>query len=155
MQKIIFALRYERYSRRHLRGQALVEIAILLPILLIMILASFDFGRALYTKIVTTNAAREGANYISRNDADKTNCAGTLPDVCYLTTIDVIQEEASSFGMDVAVDEILVGGCCTNGLPVVVTITKPLNLFFDNILIRFRVLDGPVTITSQVRMMVQ
>jgi len=42
-------------------GQALVEMAILLPLLLLMVLGIFEFGRAMYIKNTLTHAARAGA----------------------------------------------------------------------------------------------
>src|SRR5450830_1136668 len=52
-------------------AQALVEMAIILPILLLLILGAMDFGRMFITKIVLTNAAREGANYLAYYPEDK------------------------------------------------------------------------------------
>ena len=43
------------------QGQALVEVALVLPVLLILMLGILEFGRAWYTKQVVTDAAREGA----------------------------------------------------------------------------------------------
>jgi Flp pilus assembly protein TadG len=48
---------------RRERGQSLVEAAVLLPILLLLVAAVVDFGRAFDTYIVLTNAAREGARF--------------------------------------------------------------------------------------------
>ena len=42
-------------------GQAIVELAIAMPILLWFALGTLDFGRVFYTSIGLTNAAREGA----------------------------------------------------------------------------------------------
>jgi Flp pilus assembly protein TadG len=42
-------------------GQAIVEFALVLPILIILLLGITDFGIALYDKAVITNASREGA----------------------------------------------------------------------------------------------
>ncbi|GAB4327079.1 MAG: hypothetical protein Kow0010_10450 [Dehalococcoidia bacterium] len=42
-------------------GQALVEFALILPLMLLLLFALADFGRAFYTWLVVTNAAREGA----------------------------------------------------------------------------------------------
>jgi Flp pilus assembly protein TadG len=43
------------------RGQALVEAALVLPLLLLLSVGIFEFGRAYQTYQVLTNAAREGA----------------------------------------------------------------------------------------------
>lgn len=42
-------------------GQTLVEFSLVLPIILVMMFALVDFGRAFYTWLIVTNAAREGA----------------------------------------------------------------------------------------------
>jgi Flp pilus assembly protein TadG len=43
------------------RGQALVELAIILPVLLVLVLAALDLGRLFFAQITVANAAREGA----------------------------------------------------------------------------------------------
>ena len=47
-------------SARHSRGQALVEFALVIPIFLLMLVALFDLGRAVFAYNTLTNAAREG-----------------------------------------------------------------------------------------------
>ena len=42
------------------KGQTLVEMAIILPLLLFLILGIFEFGRAMYLKNTLNNAARAG-----------------------------------------------------------------------------------------------
>jgi Flp pilus assembly protein TadG len=54
-------------QRRRERGQSLVETAIVFPILLLLLAAVVDFGRAFDAYIVLTNAAREGARWGSVN----------------------------------------------------------------------------------------
>jgi Flp pilus assembly protein TadG len=43
------------------RGQSLVELALVTPILLLLLLGAVDLGRLFYAQITVTNAAREGA----------------------------------------------------------------------------------------------
>ncbi|MFC6703968.1 TadE/TadG family type IV pilus assembly protein [Flexivirga alba] len=43
------------------RGASLVEFAIVLPIFLVLTGGMVDFGRAFFTEVMLTNAAREGA----------------------------------------------------------------------------------------------
>src|SRR5438067_13600377 len=50
-----------RRAVRSERGQALVEAALLLPILCVLAMGAIDFGRAYYTYTELANAAREGA----------------------------------------------------------------------------------------------
>ncbi|MHB8891143.1 MAG: TadE/TadG family type IV pilus assembly protein [Candidatus Limnocylindrales bacterium] len=53
----------DRHGPRHhrSRGQALVELALVTPILLLLLLGAVDLGRLFYARITVTNAAREGA----------------------------------------------------------------------------------------------
>jgi len=46
--------------RRSDRGSALIEVAIVLPILLVITIGMMDFGRAFYQKSLLDQAAREG-----------------------------------------------------------------------------------------------
>ena len=50
-----------RRRRSGERAQSMVEFALILPIFLLVIMATVDFGWALRSYIVVTNAAREGA----------------------------------------------------------------------------------------------
>ena len=43
------------------RGQAIVETALLLPVLMLLVMGSADLGRVFYYSIAVTNAAREAA----------------------------------------------------------------------------------------------
>lgn len=48
-------------TRRRSSGQALVEFALTIPIFLLLVVALFDVGRAVFTYNALTNAVREGA----------------------------------------------------------------------------------------------
>ena len=50
----------EDRGRKAQRGTALIEFALVLPMLLIMTVAAVDFGRAFFVKNVVAQAAREG-----------------------------------------------------------------------------------------------
>jgi Flp pilus assembly protein TadG len=50
---------------RREQGQSLLEFALTFPLLLMMLLAIVDFGRAIDALIIVTNAAREGARHAS------------------------------------------------------------------------------------------
>ena len=45
------------------RGQAMVEFALALPMILAVMFGAVEFGTALYDKAVLTNASREGARF--------------------------------------------------------------------------------------------
>jgi Flp pilus assembly protein TadG len=49
-------------------GQAMVEFAFILPMLLILLCAAIDFGRVFYTLQVIAQLTRQGSNLASRDD---------------------------------------------------------------------------------------
>jgi len=55
---------------RHPRGQALVETALLMPILLILLVAAIDLGRAFFGWVNLHQAARVAANYAATHPLD-------------------------------------------------------------------------------------
>jgi Flp pilus assembly protein TadG len=55
------SLRRNRSGSRRTRGQSLVELALILPVFLVLIAAALDLGRIFYGQITVANAAREGA----------------------------------------------------------------------------------------------
>lgn len=128
-------------------AQALVEYALVLPFLLLLVLGVMDFGRMFYTKMILTNAAREGANYLAYSPEDADNG--------YVDTFAAIYDEGKSSNVEIVDTDVTYTGCCTRGLPVEVTITKIVDLIFDNVLQSFGLLGGPVQLTSTVKMMVQ
>lgn len=52
-------------DRRHGRGQALTEVALVLPLFLAMVFGVIDIGRVIWANDVVANAAREGARFAS------------------------------------------------------------------------------------------
>jgi Flp pilus assembly protein TadG len=52
-------------NAREERGQSILEFALTFPVLLMMLLAIVDFGRAIDALIIVTNATREGARHAS------------------------------------------------------------------------------------------
>jgi hypothetical protein len=57
----------EKRKRRRSRGQSLVELAIVSPVLILMLLIAADFGRAYTAYIAVSSSAREGASFGSRS----------------------------------------------------------------------------------------
>lgn len=55
-----------RLPRRHARGVAAVELALVLPILLVLMLGVVDFARAIQFNNVLVHLTREGANLAAR-----------------------------------------------------------------------------------------
>lgn len=60
-----------KLNRTHRQsGQGMVELVVLLPLLLTILFGTLDLGRAFYTYISLTNAAREAARYAAVNDTN-------------------------------------------------------------------------------------
>ena len=145
-------VKFDQKKRKAPPAQALVEVAILLPILLLLVLGAMDFGRIFYAKIVLTNAAREGANYLSRNPDDG--------DSAYASTINAINNEAASSGINATMLTIPTPvNCCTPGDKVGVTVTITNIKVLRVALISFYQLFVPngdtISISSTVWMVVQ
>jgi Flp pilus assembly protein TadG len=62
----------KRRLTRSERGQSLVELAITLPILLLLLLGTLDFGMAIFSYSMLRDAAQEGAFYGSFNPSNIT-----------------------------------------------------------------------------------
>jgi Flp pilus assembly protein TadG len=63
-------------SARTDAGQALVEAALVLPVLLLMILGALETGSIAYNAIEVANAAEAGALYAAQSRANAANTAG-------------------------------------------------------------------------------
>lgn len=57
------------------KGQAMVELALVLPILLLLMMGVIEFGRIYHSYLTITNASREGARVavLGKNDTEITN----------------------------------------------------------------------------------
>src|SRR6476660_1761591 len=71
-------------DRRHEQAQSLVEIALILPVMLLLMLTALDLGRLMYSQIVVTNAAKEGALVASQGGTFQANqaCSDTNTSMC-------------------------------------------------------------------------
>jgi Flp pilus assembly protein TadG len=54
-----------RNTRKNEKGQSLVEFALVVPLLLLLVIGIFEFGRAWMTKNIMTGAAREGVRILA------------------------------------------------------------------------------------------
>lgn len=102
--------------RDRTRGQALVELALITPLMIVLLAAAIDLGRLFYSGITVTNAAREGAIEASYNPT-----SFQLGQPCNAATNRVmcraVNEAASSF-VKVAVADVSMTctPACTTGL---------------------------------------
>ena len=65
-----------RTGARSDRGGALIEMAVMSPLLLSLVLGAGDFGRVMYHAITLTNAARAGAAYGAQSNAQLADATG-------------------------------------------------------------------------------
>jgi Flp pilus assembly protein TadG len=96
------------------RGAALVEFAIILPVLLIIIFAIIDFGRALYTLNNLTTAVR-GARYaaVQQLNSFSTDSAATAA---------VVRSYVTNFGGSASGWNVIVTRTITSGVTQYLTV---------------------------------
>jgi Flp pilus assembly protein TadG len=56
---------HSAYKKRRRQGAAAVELALVLPFLIFLFVATFDFARVFYFRQIIQNCARNGAIYLS------------------------------------------------------------------------------------------
>jgi Flp pilus assembly protein TadG len=57
----------QRLNRHRQQGLAIVELAVVMPMLMFLLLATAELGRALYQQDALTKAVRDGARYLAAN----------------------------------------------------------------------------------------
>ena len=90
-------------------GQAVVEVAVCLPLLLLLLLGIIDFGWIFYNQMSVETASREGARYAAANSG-----SGTL-------SADVAERAKT---MCLGADENTTVTLSMNGVDAVVTVVK-------------------------------
>lgn len=58
------------HVRSNRRGQSIVEVALVLPVVVMLMLGLLDFGRAYYAIVALRDAADEGASYAAISPSD-------------------------------------------------------------------------------------
>ena len=133
------------------RGQALIETALTLPIVLVISISIFEFGRALQVWQLLTNAAREGARVAV--------LPGSTPDVVRQRALDYM---AAGGLQNRALNQINVQSnaqIIMSGNPVSasqVTISYPFNFMLLNpimqLIVRGSRVGAPITMTASALM---
>jgi Flp pilus assembly protein TadG len=106
-------------SRSGAPGQELLELALLIPLLMVIAVGVLDLGRAFHASITIENAAREGARFGTFDPGDLTGIVAAT------------QAEAANSGINITGGMIAVtcpDGPCASGLPVRVTVSYPFQL---------------------------
>lgn len=105
-------------------GAAAVEFALVLPILLLVVCAIIDFGRAYFTDTSLSNSAREAVRVVALRGTTATSGDAVIA----AATEAIPADEVPS--LVIAVDGVTVTAgstlaLCTVGQPVTVTVTQP------------------------------
>jgi TadE-like protein len=127
-----------RRGLREMRGQALVEFALVLPILLLLLLGLLDFGRAVAAYNAVSNGATSGARVaiVDQNEAEV--IAAVESEAIGLRDVDV------AFNWNVASDPI----CPRIGCVIEVTVSTeylPATPIIGDLI-------GPITVSSSSQM---
>jgi Flp pilus assembly protein TadG len=96
------------------KGQALIEFALMLPLLLLLIVNVVNFGGFFYAWITVANAARAGADYAIMGGAS----AGNLTPASGAQIVALINADISSLPN---ASSVAVGVCQNNGTQTVIT----------------------------------
>jgi Flp pilus assembly protein TadG len=95
-------------------GSSLIELALLLPVLFLLLLGVFDFGRGYYLAIEVSQAAHNAALYGSQNPTDTAGmqyaAVADASDVPNFT----ISSVTASYGCECSDGSLPVAGCTTN-----------------------------------------
>ena len=134
-----------RHLRRNHRGQALVEMAIILPVFLLMVLGMIDLARAWNIKQVITDAAREAA----RNGV--VDSQGFVMTTAYVEGI--AATALTNAGLDLGLASITSSGVndATN-TPLQIDITYPYPLQFMSIFYDVLGGGGPILLQTRIIM---
>lgn len=140
---------------RHLkeRGQGLTEFAFVVPVLLVIAFGLLDLGRAFFSVITISNAAREGARYLTQHPDDN------LPDAygsTFAGTKQVASAEAQGSFINLTPANVTVNYCldadafpgCDSGYPVIVSVS------YNFVLVLGWILPSPIALTRSAQMMV-
>ncbi|MDP9463078.1 MAG: PKD domain-containing protein [Actinomycetota bacterium] len=109
-------------SRRGRRGQSIVELALILPVLLVLVAAAIDLGRIFFARITVANSAREGAYEASYGGSylANTTCGASNSVMCAI--LNEAQNSLTIAPADVSLT-CVVGTCAAGAYGDVVKVT--------------------------------
>jgi Flp pilus assembly protein TadG len=99
-----------KLNRSDERGQSLVEVALAMPLLILIVMGILDLGRAYYAYVTLSDAAAEGAAYAAIHPDDTTQ---------------IVERVADTSNVLVAIDPAMVNvdvPDATPGRPITVTV---------------------------------
>ena len=131
-------------------GTAIVEFAIVLPLLFLILMGIIEFSFVLYDKAVLTNASREGARagIVSQSPrVDDAKIKQTVTDYCKTFLI--------TFGADILEDtDIVISPASRDGLPFGSDLTVTVNYRYDFLVLPsfMTTAMGPINLVAQTLM---
>ena len=133
------------------RGQALLETALTLPLLLLVSVSIFEFGRAYQTWQVLTNAAREGARVAVLPGQTAGNVQGVV--TSYMTSGQLSNAAAATVAVN-QTSTISIGAGTASAS--VVTVSYPFSFMVlqpvAQLLVNGSTLGAPFTLTASAKM---
>lgn len=94
-------------------GQGLVELALALPVLLLILLGTVDLGRMFFDYIELRNAARESAGYLSRHPDEPGKAQQAATD--HIQADNRVPNELPSGALMTVTVNCIGAGCTTSG----------------------------------------
>lgn len=144
------------------RGSALVELAIALPLLVIILVATIDFARVFYLGMELTNAARAGAQWGAHsvaNSGSNANMQTTAQNAISTSGIAATASRtcqcADNLGnFSATTPANTCTGTCSGGGHLVVTVTVTTSKAFTRVIPGIPVLPTTLTLTRSATMRV-
>ncbi|MCF8010968.1 MAG: pilus assembly protein [Clostridiales bacterium] len=125
--------------RKSRRGQALVELALVIPILILILFGIMEFGRVFHSYLVITHAAREGArNGVISKDINEIKQKA--------------QNASPGLNLDINNDIAINPSTPTTGDPLTVTINHEVELYTP---VLENILTDPVPLSTSCTMRVE
>jgi Flp pilus assembly protein TadG len=150
------------------RGTALVELAVVIPLLLVLVLGTVDFGRIFYRSMAIGQAARAGAEYGAQNvgtsddETDiKTAAKNSVATDVTLTDGDIVWNrtcecatDAGTFSSTIPSNTCTGNPCPTSGTHLTITVNVTVTKSFST-LIPYPAISNSVVISRSAKLRVQ
>ena len=127
--------------RRHEKGQAVVEFALILPLFLLLVFAITEFGRVWMIQHVITTASRAGCRRGILPSSDFGEIETIVNDFCAAASLDLARVDTLTNGLE--------GGFGAGGDTVEVTVTYDFQVLSGSII---SALQGSIQLNSTTRM---
>lgn len=90
---------YSLRARRERHGAAMVEMALVLPVFLLVTMGIIEFGRAMWVANLVTNAAREGTRMAILDGSSNSQVTGAVQEFL----VDTLSVQPGDISVDIAI----------------------------------------------------